>query len=191
MSQPPQDPTAYPWGAREPHGASPLQPPAPAPDPAPAPAVEPQAGDGHTGTPYTGTPYTGTPYTGTPYAATSSPGALTGYQGEPHGGSTGGSAPTSTVVLVAISAVSLVTGAFTLAGIAGLVLGIVALVRAGTDLPAARRLTRIGWIIWAVVAVLTVLLVVGAIVLFAAASDGFSSGGPVRSPGLSTAFGLG
>jgi len=186
MSQPPQDPQAYPWGAGEPHGASPM---GSAPD-REEPASSPQ-GDARGDDPYGGGQYAGTPYTGTPSAGTGV-GPLTGYQGRPASGAEGGSAPTSTIVLLAVSGVSLVTGAFTLAGIAGLVLSIVALVRSGTDLPAARRLTRIGWIIWTVVAVLSVLLVIGLIALLVAASDAYDpTTGPTPLPGLSTALGLG
>jgi hypothetical protein len=76
--------------------------------------------------------------------------------------------PTSTVVLLVLSGLAAVSCWFTLAGIAPLVLAIVAMTRHRTDPASAARLTRVGWITFAVGVGLLLLagigLVVGALV---------------------------
>ena len=81
------------------------------------------------------------------------------------GYSTGYRTPTSTIVLVVVSALATFTGLLALAGIPAGVLGILALLRGREAPDDARRLTRIGWIVF--VAVVGVMLL-AAIALFAA-----------------------
>lgn len=164
MSQPPHDPQGYPWGPPEPSGASPQgsRPPEQPPQPAQPQPAQPQHD------PYGGGQYSGPwtqhgdqqgPYTGIPHGS-AGPVQQPGY-GAPvrHGG-----VPTSTIILLVVSGISVVTGFLFIPGIAPLVLAIVAMVRAGRDPAGARHLTRIGWIVYGVVAVLTV---IGLVALFA------------------------
>lgn len=72
--------------------------------------------------------------------------------------------PTSTVVLLVLSGLATLSCWFTLAGLAPLVLAIVAMSRHRADPAAAARLTRIGWIVFAVLAGLLVLATAGVVV---------------------------
>ena len=72
--------------------------------------------------------------------------------------------PTSTVVLLVLSGLATLSCWFTLAGLAPLVLAIVAMSRHRTDPAAAARLTRIGWILLAVLVGLLVLATAGVVV---------------------------
>jgi hypothetical protein len=90
---------------------------------------------------------------------------------------TGYRTPTSTIVLVVVSALATFTGILALAGIPAGVLGILALLR-GRDAPDdARRLTRIGWIVFAAVCgVMLLAVVVMFAALFAYSTTSVSSG---------------
>jgi hypothetical protein len=72
--------------------------------------------------------------------------------------------PTSTIVLLVLSGLATLSCWFTLAGIAPLVLAIVAIGRARVDPPAAARLTRVGWIVFAVTMGLFVLATLGVVI---------------------------
>lgn len=65
----------------------------------------------------------------------------------------------SAIVLTVLSGLSCVTG-FLLAGVPGLVLGIIALTKQGNDMAGSRKFSKIGWIVWAVLAVISVILVI-------------------------------
>lgn len=71
--------------------------------------------------------------------------------------------PTSTIVLLVISALLTLSCYFTLAGVAPLVMSIVALTRYRTDMESTRRLTRLGWII---LGSLSALIAIGLVVFF-------------------------
>ncbi len=75
-------------------------------------------------------------------------------------------ANTSAIVLTVVSGISLFVG--NVLAIASLVLGIVALTKNTADHDGSRRLTKIGWIVFAVSWAVGILVVIGAIVLFAA-----------------------
>lgn len=157
-----------------------------------APASSSSEGPGpYTGTAYTGTPYTGTPYTGGPSpAAPALGGSYTGIPTDQHRGTgTGEGVPVSTIVLLVLSGLAVFTGWFTLAGIPAVILAIVALTRAGSDPTGARRLTRIGWWVFAGLVVLGLVLgAIGLALLFALPFGGLGGfgGGPTFS-GVSTA----
>jgi hypothetical protein len=78
---------------------------------------------------------------------------------------------TSALVLTILSALSLCN----FLTVASLVLGILALTKSSTDPQGSRRLTRIGWIVFAVVWVLVIMGVIGAILLGVLSSSTSSS----------------
>lgn len=64
------------------------------------------------------------------------------------------STPVSTIALLVVAGVAVFTGIFTLAGIPAVIFGVVALVRSRRDPVAAARLTRIGWFVFTIPAIL-------------------------------------
>ncbi len=179
MTQPPQDRPDYPWGPSETdRGATGA---AAAGEPtsrtggstrmgASGPSTAPSAP--YSDTPYSGTPYSGTPYTGTPAtSAAEAPGAYAGTAAATR--QQGTATPVSTIVLLVLSGLAVLTGAFTLAGLPALVLSIVALTRSGSDPAGARRLTNLGWWIFAGLIVLGIVLIVVGFALLAAFGSNF------------------
>lgn len=71
---------------------------------------------------------------------------------------------TSAIVLVILSSLALLTGYCCYIGIPGLVLGILGITKQQTDPEGAARLTKIGWISFAVLTVITVLAVIAFVV---------------------------
>ena len=174
------------------------RPAAPAPDDAPTTATPTTAVPG-AGTPYTGTPHRGpdtaarppagapAPYTGTPvdqlpplgppppggYAGDPVPQRPAGHHGPP------GTTPVSTIVLLVTSGLVLLLTIASVVGVvfaAPAVLAIVALTRTTSDPESARRLTRIGWWIFAGLLVLGLVLIGVLIALFVAFA-GTTTGG--------------
>lgn len=151
-SWPATPPPPSPWGA--PGGEQGQQPP-PAP-PQPPPQPQPPTAYGTGGYPPPGPPqgppggygYTGGPGYGYGGYAPAAPPVPT---------------PTSTIVLLVISALLTLSCYFALVGVAPMVMSIVALTRYRTDLESARRLTRLGWII---LGSLSVLIAIGLVVVF-------------------------
>ena len=78
---------------------------------------------------------------------------------------------TSAIVLTVVSALSCLVGIFP-AGLSGLVLGIVALTKQRDDLPASHRFSRIGWIVWSSITLISITAFVAWV-----ASGNFSFGG--------------
>lgn len=68
-------------------------------------------------------------------------------------------ANTSAIVLVVLSSLALMTGYCCYIGIPSLILGILGLTKNSTDPEGAARLTKIGWITFASLAIITVLAV--------------------------------
>lgn len=128
-----------------PYAASPPPPPAGDPYAAPQPAYDPYAA-------------TGAPAAQGGYPAYQAPGQ---WQGPPPGYGAPPAQNTSALVLTIMSAIATVSCCF---GIFALPFGIIALTKNATDPEGSRRLAKIGWIVFGVTAVL---LVVGAIALFA------------------------
>lgn len=77
-------------------------------------------------------------------------------------------APTSSIVLLIVSGLSVITGILFVPGVVGVILGSIALSRAREDPARARRLTRTGWIVYGVVAALFLIGFVVLIVVLAA-----------------------
>ena len=205
MTQPPQDRPDYPWGPGEGDRSGRATPSAPTeslpPAQAPAPSAPPTGGStrmggssspGRADAPYTGTPMSALPPLGAPStgATGSEHEPYTGTPARPVAGTAGaphdpeGATPVSTIVLLVLSGLAVFTGWFTLAGIPGAALAIVALTRTGSDPAGARRLTRIGWWIFGGLVLLGVALaIIGVVLLFVlgdtAVSTGFSGVGPV------------
>src|SRR5674476_1235690 len=117
----------------------------------------------------TAQPY-GQPQPGPQYPAYGQQSYATGTHTEPNG---------SAIVLTVLSGISLFV--CNILAIASLVLGIVALTKNATDREGSQRLTKIGWIVFAGVWVLGVLVVIAYIVLFATAISNGS--GPNTSVG--------
>ncbi len=111
------------------------------------------------------------PYTGVPHG--SAPPPRSPQQGSP--------TPTSAVVLLVLGGLGLLAFVWTGLGLvwaAPVVLAVLAVV-ARDDVPRSRRLTRIGWIVYAVLAALTVLLIslaVAAFIAFVSAGPGVDGG---------------
>lgn len=80
----------------------------------------------------------------------------------------------SAIVLVVFSSIAMVSGYCCVAGIPGLVLGILGLTKNATDPEGAQRLTNIGWITFGALLLLTVLAVVGFFVLVVLAGEGWA-----------------
>ncbi|MGQ7297202.1 hypothetical protein [Quadrisphaera sp. KR29] len=109
-----------------------------------------------------------------------------GYAGVPASSAPRHPVSPSSVVLLVLSGLLALVLSWTVVGLAyaaPAVLGIVALTRAGTDPAGARRLTRTGWVVFAVLTALVVLVLVGVFALFAWA--GFGTGGPGVPGGVS------
>lgn len=90
------------------------------------------------------------------------------------GAPSGGSLPTSTVVLLVVSGLAVFTGFATLAGVPALIFAIIAATTAATDREGAERLTRTGWIVFVAIIAASILLVVLALVLGVALLGGLS-----------------
>jgi hypothetical protein len=151
------------WSA--PAGEPPSYPYAPKPDQSDRPPSEPHAPSGTGG--YGG----GYPPSGG-YAA----------GGYPTGGYAAGGyvapvqpTPTSTIVLLVLSGLATLSCWFTLAGIAPLILAIMAMTKQKVDPAATPRLTRIGWIVFAV-GVGVILLVFGVFLTMAIVQSSTSPG---------------
>ncbi|XAS75716.1 hypothetical protein V3G39_13790 [Dermatophilaceae bacterium Sec6.4] len=67
-----------------------------------------------------------------------------------------GSRNTSAIVLTVVSALSCLVGIFP-AGLPGLVLGIIALSKQSSDLPRSRKFSKIGWIVWSSITVISII----------------------------------
>lgn len=167
-------------------GSSAWQPPAETPswssapqrpaaqDAAFASTPDPDRDRPRTDQPYAGQPPAGQPagQGGTAPQGYVQQGYASGYAGRPaeHGGGpAGGGVPTSTIVLLVVSGLLLLLTFWSGIGLvwaAPAVLAVVAMTRAGRDLAAAKRLTRIGWWVTIGLGVITLLLVVAAIVFF-------------------------
>jgi hypothetical protein len=127
------------------------------------------------------------PYGAQPYGG-QAPGygyAAPGYGYSPPSSGT----PGTTIALIVVSAVSIVTCFLTLAGIPGLIIGIIAATRAGNDPAGSRRMTRTGWIVYGVVAALGVIAFVVLVVIGLATGSGSDSGGTGTSSALGALVG--
>jgi len=167
--QPPAGQEPQPWGAPQ-GGQTPPpsgQPPYGAPQ-QPYGAGGQPPGYGYPAQPYQGG-YAGGPVQ--PYQGGYPAGPGYGYTGAPVKASP---TPTSTIVLLVVSGLTTLSCYFSLVGIVPLILGIVALSKAKADEEGCRRLTRIGWIVYAVVGVIGLLLVIAAIGFFAISESGSS-----------------
>jgi len=82
---------------------------------------------------------------------------------------------TSALVLTIISALLTFSCYFTLAGLPSLILGIMALTKQNTDFEGSRRLSKIGWIVMAVVSALTILAIILFVVGVIASSSSSST----------------
>jgi|BarGraIncu00222A_1022003.scaffolds.fasta_scaffold00682_10 hypothetical protein len=89
--------------------------------------------------------------------------------GQPYASGQHTEANTSAIVLTVLSGVSLIF--CNVLAIASLILGIVALTKNTSDQSGSRRLTRIGWIVFASVWAVAILVLVGLIILGATSSD--------------------
>lgn len=185
---------------REPRDSPDLVPPTqefhtPPTAPIPPPYPYPQAGapdnDAPAGSPPPPPPPpppSGAPY---PYGAGQPPQQPPAGQQNPYGGQTYNPQPgyyapppnyyatgprrtnVSAVILTIVSGILTFTCYFTLAGIPGLVLGILGLTKQYDDPEGSRRMTRIGWIVVAAVsAVIIVVLVIGLLALFSTFDSG-------------------
>ncbi len=133
--------------------------------------------------PYTGTPHRDAPSSEPP--ATDGPWAGGPYTGGPppqrYAPEEGSPTPTSAVVLLILSGLGLLAFVWTGLGLvwaAPVVLAVVAMAQRD-DVAASRRLTKIGWIVYAVLAVLTVALIalgIGVLVWLANAGTFAESG---------------
>src|SRR5674476_801371 len=169
------DPTA-PIPAPTPPGPAHPQSDQPADHPQGTPPVTPPVSNPYAQQPppppyaqQTAQPY-GQPQPGPQYPAYGQQSYATGTHTEPNG---------SAIVLTVLSGISLFV--CNISAIAPLVLGIVALTKNATDREGSQRLTKIGWIVFAGVWVLVVLVVIAYIVLFATAISNGS--GPNTSVG--------
>jgi hypothetical protein len=166
------DPQATPPGQPSPYGPPAGQGPAaatPSGDPATAPGYPPAA-------PYGAAP--GYP-PADPYGAPAGYGQPAGYPPAPGYGAPPGygypppaPTPTSAIVLVVLSGLATATCWGALAGLPGLILGIIALTGNSTDPERSRRMTRIGWITFGSVSLFTVLAVAAFIVIAVTADSG-------------------
>ncbi|MEJ5912915.1 hypothetical protein [Pseudokineococcus sp. 1T1Z-3] len=98
----------------------------------------------------------------------------------------GGAVPTSTVVLLVVSAVAFFTGALTIPSVPSGILAVVAATSASRDLDRAERLTRLGWILLVGLTVAGLLLLVLVfVVLLVLVPAAISTAGsfPLRLPG--------
>lgn len=71
---------------------------------------------------------------------------------------------TSAIVLIVLSSLTLLTGYCCYIGIPGLVLGILGIVKQSTDPEGAAKLTKIGWITFAALTLVTMIVVVGVVI---------------------------
>ena len=112
----------------------------------------------------TGYPQAGYPQTGYPQPGYAAPPAA--YQARPQN--------TSAIVLTIISALLSLSCYFTIAGIAPLIFGIMALTKQNADFPASQRMARYGWIAMAIGGAITVLGIIGFIAVMVTSSDPYS-----------------
>jgi hypothetical protein len=167
---PPPPPVAYPYAGAEP---TPIHPPQQAAPPYNQPPAQPYgqqpAESGHAPAAY-GQPAHGQPAYGPP-----PPSALPQYSvpGVAYGPPPQTNA--SALVLTIISGILTVSCYFTLVGIPSLIIGIIALTKQNTDIEGSRRLSRIGWITFAIVGVLYVLMIAGFITAAVLSDSGSSS----------------
>ena len=63
---------------------------------------------------------------------------------------------TSAIVLTVVSALSCLVGIFP-AGLPGLVLGIIALIKQSSDLPRSHKFSKIGWIVWSSITAISII----------------------------------
>jgi hypothetical protein len=152
-------PLSNPYAAQPPQPQG-QQPPPPAPYGQQQPSPQYQAYGQQQPSPYG-------QQTGPQYPAYGQQSYATGQQSETNG---------SAIILTVVSGVSILVGNFL--AIASLIMGIVALTKNTTDHEGSRRLTKTGWIVFAVVWVIGVLIGVGLVILFATAiSNSGSSNG--------------
>src|ERR1035437_893995 len=157
-------PAPTPPGAAHPHSDQPADHPQVGPSPAP-PVSNPYA-QGPPPPPYAQgppPPAYGQAQSGQQYPA---------YSQQPYASGQQAPANASAIVLTVLSGVSIVS--CNILAIASLVLGIVALTKNTTDHGGSRRLTKIGWIVFAAVWGVAILVFVGVLV-FAALSSNSSS----------------
>lgn len=145
-----------------------VTPGAPAPTPYPAqPAAYPQPAA------YQPNPYAQpAPYQPNP---TGQPPVYGGYAAPPSAYAAPREQNTSAIVLTIVSGLLAFSCYFSLAGIPSLILGIIALTKQGTDIEGSRRMSKIGWIVLAVVGALCVLTIIGFIVFAAVSTKSYSS----------------
>ncbi len=222
MTQPPQDRPDYPWGPSEsdrgqrPAAAEPRPsggggstrmgdpaPPGDAPPTATPTGATPYAGTPHPGPPRAERPAAPAPYTGTRVDQLPPLGPPTagGYAGTPaherRPDPGPGTTPVSTIVLLVTSGLVLLLTLASVVGVvfaAPVVLAVVALTRSTSDPASARRLTRIGWWIFAGLLVLGLLLIgllIALLVAFADAGGGFGSDDPFSTTAALRATALG
>jgi hypothetical protein len=138
-----------PPGAPQPHGAHPADPSGPGQS---SPAGPPPASNPYAQQPPV-QPYGQQSYgQGPQYPGYGQQSYSTGVSTQPNG---------SAIALTIVSALSLCN----ILSAAPLIMGIIALTKNSTDPQASRRLTKIGWIVFAAIWALTILFVVGAITL--------------------------
>lgn len=139
-------------------------------DPYPNEPADPYASDPYSSDPYVpGQDFSALPPAHEPGRAVSVPPPMNPGPGLPPGGPgmpppypfPPATAPpnTSAIVLVVLSSLALVTGYCCYIGIPSLILGILGLTKNSTDPEGAARLTKIGWITFASLTIITVLAV--------------------------------
>ena len=176
--QPAASPEPYPAApyGQNPYGQNPYgQPPYPQQPYPQQPYDAATSGQDHSESPYAPSPYGSpfgapTPYGQGPYGSTAYGQPAYSLPPAPYGAPPGRN--TSAIVLTVISAVTLLACCNLLA-IPSLVLGIIGLNKAGTDPQGSARVTRAGWITFAVTAGL---VVIGWVVFFALAGSGTFDG---------------
>jgi hypothetical protein len=171
-----QDPYGQDPYGQDPYGQNPYgQPPYPQ-QPYPQQPYDPATtGQDHIQSPYAPSPYGSpfgapTPYGQAPYGSTAYGQPAYSLPPAPYGAPPGKN--TSAIVLTVISAVTLLACCNLLA-VPSLVLGIIGLNKAGTDPQGSARVTRAGWITFAVTAGL---VVIGWVVFVALAASGALDG---------------
>ena len=108
-----------------------------------------------------------------PYGQPPSAPAYQAYGQQPYGSGQHAPTNTSAIVLTVVSGLSVFS--CNILAIASLVLGIVALTKNTTDHEGSRRLTKIGWIVFAAVWGVAILAIIGLIVVGAVTSNSSSS----------------
>lgn len=161
-------------GTPAPDQAFPSPPPVPSPDPVPQPPAQPDAygqpatpgapGYGQPATPGAYVPPPPPGYTPTPAGYGPPPGLgvpqAYGQPGYPqpamYSAPPSNPTPASTIVLLVLSAFLTISCYFSLAGLPPLVLSIVALTKNSTDPAQCKKLTKIGWIVFAILVLLVI-----------------------------------